>query len=128
MEPVAGWVFGAGLFAMAAVIHYTKNQVANGNINRNSAIGIRTKATMSSDRAWAAGHAAATPMLTATYLTAYSAGLITLAVTLAVTWGDFENPAVIIVPLAGIATVLALLSTAAAKANSAARAAEDGNK
>ncbi|MEU7430773.1 SdpI family protein [Streptomyces sioyaensis] len=123
MDPVAGWVFGIGLIALGAVIHYVKNQVASGNIRRNSVIGIRTKATMSSDSAWEAGHASASPMLTVTYLTAYTVGAATLAISLALTLSDADNPAAIAVPLAGIVAVLALLTAAAVKANSAARAA-----
>lgn len=127
MDPVAGWVFGAGLVTMGAMVHYMKNQITRGNIQRNSAVGIRTKATMSSDRAWAVGHAAASPMLTATYLTAYSVGVIAFAITVGVTLSDSENPAVIIAPLAGMGVVLALLTAAAVKANSAARAVNSDN-
>ncbi|GAA0397638.1 SdpI family protein [Streptomyces luteireticuli] len=123
MDPVAGLVFGVGLLTLGALIHYMKNQVASGNIRRNSVIGIRTKATMSSDSAWEAGHAAATPMLTVTCLTAYAVGATTLAIGLALMLGDTRNPAVIIVPLIGIGAVLALLTAASVKANSAARAA-----
>ncbi|MBH1938823.1 SdpI family protein [Streptomyces sp. AV19] len=123
MDPVAGLVFGVGLFTLGAMIHYMKNQVASGNIQRNSVIGIRTKATMSSDSAWEAGHASASPMLTVTYLTAYAVGAITLAIGLSLMLSDARNPAVLIVPLTGIGAVLALLTAAAVKANSAARAA-----
>ncbi|MFI1302347.1 SdpI family protein [Streptomyces sioyaensis] len=128
MDPVAGLVFGVGLTMLGVMVHYVKNQVASGSIRRNSAIGIRTKATMSSDGAWEAGHASASPMLTVTYLTAYAVGAITLAISLALTLSDTENPAVIIVPLAGICAVLALLTAAAIKANSAARAAGRANR
>lgn len=127
MNPVAGLVFGVGLITLGVMIHYVKNQVASGSIQRNSAIGIRTKATMSSDSAWEAGHASASPMLTVTYLTAYAVGAITLAISLALTLSDAENPVVIIVPLTGIGAVLALLTAAAIKANSAARAAGHTN-
>ncbi|GAA2911236.1 hypothetical protein GCM10020221_03740 [Streptomyces thioluteus] len=127
MDPVAGLVFGVGLIMLGVVMHYVKNQVASGSIQRNSVIGIRTKATMSSDSAWEAGHAAASPMLTVTYLTAYAVGAITLAIGLALMLSDAENPAVIIVPLIGIGAVLALLTAAAIKANSAARAADREN-
>ncbi|MBZ4319754.1 SdpI family protein [Streptomyces huiliensis] len=105
------------------MIHYVKSQVASGNIERNSMIGIRTKATMSSDDAWKAGHASASPLLMVAYLTAYSVGAVSLAISLALSLSDAENPAVIIVPLVGIVVVLALLATAAGRANSAARAA-----
>ncbi|MEU5282506.1 SdpI family protein [Streptomyces sp. CA-278952] len=120
MDPVAGFTFGAGLMVLGAVIHYMKSQVASGSIESNSVMGIRTKATMSSDRAWQAGHVSAAPMLTVTFLTAYVTGAISLALGLAFTLSDTENATVIIVPSAGLVGVLTLLTTAAIKANSAA--------
>ncbi|MEV0300770.1 MULTISPECIES: SdpI family protein [Streptomyces] len=123
MDPVAGFTFGVGLMTLGVMIHYVKSRVASGSIERNSTMGIRTKATMSSDRAWQAGHASATPMLTATFLTAYAMGAVSSALGLAFTLGDVRNAAVIIVPSAGLVAVLALLTAAAIKANSAARAA-----
>ncbi|WP_106399050.1 SdpI family protein [Actinocorallia populi] len=123
MDPVGGLAAGAGLIALGVMIHHVKSQVTSGNVQRNSVMGIRTKATMSSDSAWEAGHAAATPLLTATYLTAYITSAITFALGLALTLGDVENPAALIIPLCGIGVVLALLSVATVKANSAARAA-----
>ncbi|SDC55633.1 SdpI family protein [Streptomyces prasinopilosus] len=122
MDPVAGFTFGAGLLTLGAVVHYMKSQVASGSIHRNSAIGIRTKATMSSDHAWQAGHASAAPMLTVTFLTAYATGALSLALGLALTLSDTENAAVVIVPSAGLVGVLGLLTAAAIKANSTARA------
>ncbi|MDT3725966.1 SdpI family protein [Streptomyces sp. DSM 41972] len=122
MDPVAGFAFGAGLMALGAVIHYMKSRVASGDIERNSAIGIRTKATMSSDRAWQAGHDSAGPMLTVTFLTAYGAGAISWALGLAFTLSDTANAAVVIVPSVGLVGVLALLTAAAIKANATARA------
>ncbi|MFI2241196.1 SdpI family protein [Streptomyces chrestomyceticus] len=127
MDPVAGLAFGVGLIMLGMVIHYIKNQVASGSIRRNSAIGIRTKATMSSDSAWEAGHASASPMLTVTYLTAYAVGAVTLALSLALSLNDSRNPAVIIIPLIGTGLVLALLTAATVKANSAARTAGHSN-
>nr|WP_272919203.1 SdpI family protein [Streptomyces sp. SID8352] len=106
------------------LIHYVRNQVANGNIGRNSAVGIRTRATMSSDSAWEAGHASAGPLLAATFLTAYAAGALTLAVALAATLSGGGNPAVIAVPLTGYGAALVFLVAAAVKANAAAREAD----
>ncbi|MFF9839276.1 SdpI family protein [Streptomyces sp. NPDC013740] len=127
MDPTAGFGFAAGLAPLGAVVHYVRNQVANGGIGRNSAVGIRTRATMASDRAWQAGHAAASPMLTAAFLTAYLAALTCLALALALTPAGSESPAAGIVAAAGLVAVLALLTAAAIKANSAARAAGDSD-
>ncbi|GAA3982565.1 hypothetical protein GCM10022384_34360 [Streptomyces marokkonensis] len=125
MDPVAGFTFGVGLMTLGAVIHYMKSQVASGSIQRNSAIGIRTKATMSSDHAWQAGHASAAPVLTVTFLTAYGTGAISLALGLAFRLSDTANSTVIIVPSVGLVGILALLTAAAIRANSTARAVGD---
>lgn len=125
MDPTAGLGFAAGLVTLGGVVHHLRNQVASGAIRRNSAVGIRTKATMASDDAWRAGHAAAAPMLTAAFLTAYAAALTSLALALALALTDSGSPAAVIVPAAGTVAFLALLVAAAVKANSAARAAGD---
>ncbi|MFC3232086.1 SdpI family protein [Streptomyces nitrosporeus] len=122
MDPAAGLVFAVGLLALGAVIHYVKNQVAGGKIQRNSVVGIRTRATMSSDGAWQAGHASAVPVLKATFLTAYATGATSLVLGLALSSGDAGNPVAFIVPAAGYAVVLALLIAASLKADAAARA------
>ncbi|MFD0356811.1 SdpI family protein [Streptomyces sp. NPDC127110] len=124
MDPTAGFGFAAGLVAMGAVVHYMRNQVASGAIGRNSAVGIRTRATMASDGAWRAGHAAAAPMLTVAFLTAYAAAATSLALAAASASTGSGSPAAVIVPAAGTVAFLALLVTAAIKANSAARAAD----
>ncbi|MFJ3876583.1 SdpI family protein [Streptomyces sp. NPDC004126] len=123
MDPTAGFGFAAGLVALGGVVHYLRNQVASGALGRNSAVGIRTAATMASDGAWQAGHAAAAPMLTAAFLTAYTAAGTSLALALTLALTGFGSPAAVIVPAAGMLVFLALLTTAAVKANSAARAA-----
>ncbi|WP_405977639.1 SdpI family protein [Streptomyces sp. NBC_00158] len=125
MDPTAGFGFAAGLVAMGGVVHYMKNQVASGAIRRNSAVGIRTGATMASDGAWQAGHAAAAPLLTCAFLTAYATAVISLALALALALADSGSPAAVIVPAAGTIAFLALLVAATVKANAAARAAGD---
>ncbi|MEU8762721.1 SdpI family protein [Streptomyces sp. NPDC048659] len=121
MDPTAGFGFAAGLAALGAVVHYVRNQVAHGRIRRNSAVGIRTKATMASDEAWYAGHAAASPLLTASFLSAYTpaAACLLLALT------SSRSPAAGIVAAAGAGSALTLLTAAAIKANSIAASAGD---
>jgi hypothetical protein len=125
MDPVGGLLFGVGLIPLGAVLHYLKSLIVGGTLGRNTAMGIRTRATTSSDRAWEAGHAAAVPMLTATYLTAYATAVITLATTLVLTLSGTESPAVVIIPSCGLLAVLAILCRATVRADSAARAAGD---
>ncbi|QBI52691.1 SdpI family protein [Streptomonospora litoralis] len=71
-----------GVVLVAGAAHWIKYATANGRLNRNLWIGIRTGATLSSDAAWESGHSAAAPWLTACSYTGYaaSAGAIALAV------------------------------------------------
>jgi uncharacterized membrane protein len=128
MDPVAGLVFGVGLFTLGLLVQYLKNQVTSGGIQRNSAVGIRTKATMASDAAWEKGHAASAPMLTATFLTAYAAGAISVVLGVVMMVTDGRNPAVLIIPVCGLVAVLGLLVAASVTANAAARAVRDSER
>ena len=121
MDPVGGLSLGVGLIFLSLIIHFVRNETVSGKLDRNAAIGIRTKATRSSDSAWLAGHRAAGPWLLVTAITGYVAGLtaIVISVTLMVAGG--ENPATMIVPLAGYVAVVVLLITAASKADSSAK-------
>lgn len=51
------FALGALLFGMVA------RSAAEGSLDRNGLVGIRTRATRSSDEAWRAGHAAALPSM-----------------------------------------------------------------
>ena len=123
MDPVGGLSLSVGLVFLSLVIHFVSKAAVSGKLDRNSAIGIRTKATRSSDSAWLAGHRAAGPLLFVTAITGYGAGLtsIVIAVTAMATEGD--NPAVMVAPIVGYVAVVTLLITAASVANSSARSA-----
>ncbi|MEU6110780.1 SdpI family protein [Streptomyces albidoflavus] len=125
VEPVAGLGFGVGLLAFGAAVHYVRAEIATGTVPRNYGAGIRTRATMSSERAWQAGHAAAGPRLRLSYLTAYGAGALSLLVSLVLALLDAAHPVVLVVPAAGMAAALGLLVAAARKADGAARAVPD---
>ncbi|MFI8266626.1 SdpI family protein [Streptomyces sp. NPDC085665] len=124
MDPVGGLISGMGLMAPGLAIRYVANQVTAGRIGRNSAVGIRTKATLSSDRAWEAGHAAAWSMLRAASLTACIAASATFGGALAMTLTGGDAPALLVVPLVWIGLILALLTVAGVRANAAAREAD----
>ncbi|WP_017975226.1 SdpI family protein [Actinopolyspora halophila] len=48
---------------LAGVFDYIRYATTRGMLGRNQGIGIRTKRTMASERAWQAGHRAAAPWL-----------------------------------------------------------------
>lgn len=58
-----GILGGLGLFMVGGAYLMLAKQGAAGLIARNSAVGIRTKKTQSSDAAWGAAHYAAAPLL-----------------------------------------------------------------
>ncbi|WP_438388970.1 SdpI family protein [Actinopolyspora saharensis] len=53
----------AGMLMLAGVFDYIRRDAIRGKLGRNQGIGIRTKPTMASERAWQAGHRAAAPWL-----------------------------------------------------------------
>lgn len=55
-----GLIGGLSLILLGAVIAGVTAAAARGRIGRNGAVGIRTSATLTSERAWTAGHRAAT--------------------------------------------------------------------
>ncbi|MFF8566616.1 SdpI family protein [Streptomyces albidoflavus] len=125
IEPVAGLGFGVGLLAFGAAVHHVRSELATGTVPRNYGAGIRTRATMSSEAAWQAGHAAAGPALRLSYLTAYGTGALSLLISLALALLDAAHPVVLVVPGAGMAAALAFLVAATRKADKAARAVPD---
>lgn len=122
MEAVGAlFALAVGLIATAAAAHGVQTTYDRGNLNRNSMVGIRTKVTMSSERAWSAGHRAAGPWLLAAARIGYSIGALTgaLAVLQLVIGSAF--PLALTIPALGFATVIAVLIIGARSANSAAR-------
>lgn len=50
------------LGAVGPLVHVMCRSAAKGNMMRNSAVGLRTRATVASDHAWEVGHRAALPV------------------------------------------------------------------
>jgi hypothetical protein len=108
-ERVALFVAAVGILTLSGFSHFIRKSIANGTLYRNSAIGLRTRATTSSDVAWAAGHKAAGPWLSACAFTGYLMGAATAAGALVTIAADSVHPSVWLLPATGFVGVVALL-------------------
>lgn len=93
-----------------------------GDLARNSALGLRTKTTMSSDQAWKAGHAAAEPYFLAITFVGAVVAVTCLALPFLVGDTDGKYPAgMIVAPALGLVIQVIVLLKATSAANAAAR-------
>lgn len=106
-----------GLLALSGLSHFIRSSIASGTLDRNSAIGLRTKATKSSDVAWVAGHKAAGPWLSACAGLGYLMGAATAVGALATIAADSVHPSMWFLPAAGFTGVVVLLVLATAVAD-----------
>ncbi|WP_344101775.1 SdpI family protein [Nocardiopsis rhodophaea] len=106
-----------GLVAIAGLAHYIRNAAARGSLDRNSAIGLRTRITKSSDAAWVEGHRAAAPWLMSCAFTGYFIGLLTVGAAIIAVPTGFVGPALLALPAAGFAAAVVILVAATAIAN-----------
>ncbi len=117
---------GAVLLLAAVPFHILYATVRDGNLARNNAWGIRTRATLRSDDAWARGHRAAAPYILAATLVAY-AGAFMCALTAAVARSSSVSDVVIGLEIGlALGSFLALTLSCARVANKAARAGGTG--
>ncbi|OOC54337.1 MULTISPECIES: SdpI family protein [Nocardiopsis] len=123
MEEAVGLLTLAfGLVVAAGAVHHVRNSAVGGALDRNVLIGLRTGATLSSDRAWREGHLAAVPWLTATVRAGYVAGAATVVSVLVSMAVDALLPVVWAVAAAEYTALMACLVTGTVKADRAARA------
>ncbi|QQS00199.1 MAG: SdpI family protein [Austwickia sp.] len=69
-----------GLFFLAVVLLGFSAAIRGDGLERNRTVGIRTRATMASDEAWARGHRAAARWVLATGVLALVLGVIALMI------------------------------------------------
>lgn len=115
-----------GVVVLAGLCQVMASQTVQGKLPRNELMGIRTKATKSSDRAWDAGHRAAVP---AERVTArFGLVLVVLSVVVAVIARPGDEPGwEILVPAVGFIGVVVGLIGAGVVANRAAKAVAEGS-
>jgi SdpI/YhfL family protein len=125
MDPAAGIVLGIGLLVISGVTQVIRAQAANGDLERNAAMGIRTRATMSSDAAWRAGHRAAVPWLHAATISGCAAAAVSIVSSALLLATADESAGPMVVALLGWVAVLTILLVAVREADSAARSVDD---
>ncbi len=90
-----------------------------GNLTRNSAVGVRTSATLASDAAWVAGHCAAIPALT-TGLAIFVLGVVAVILVARFYGDDAASVVGLVALLAGVLpVVIATFTTVKRAAESA---------
>jgi len=107
-------------FVLALVLLGVAAMVGGGSLDRNGAVGIRTRATRASDDAWKAGHEAAHGALRATGLLCLGFGVLTALLALVVR-GAAAEAVVVGTAAAGYAALVAGLVVTSRRANTAAR-------
>ncbi|EOM78316.1 SdpI family protein [Rhodococcus rhodnii] len=91
-------------------------------IPRNSMIGVRTSATLSSDRAWLIAHRVAAPYFAAIAVVGAAVVVVSAALPFAITAGDGRYPpAMALAPALGLLIQAVVLVAAAMTAHSAAK-------
>lgn len=125
MDPAGAVTAGLGLILLSGMVQVLRIQTSGGHLERNCALGIRTKATKASDSAWLAGHRAAGPWLQAATLTGYGAAVVSLGSSLVLLTVREQSAVPLVVALTGCVAVVVLLLVSTGKANEAARATEE---
>lgn len=69
---------GIAMIAAGTAVIWTARKAATGRLERNWAMGLRTKRLMASDEAWETGHRAAAPMLMGAGAVSIIAGAVTI--------------------------------------------------
>ncbi|MCX5069002.1 SdpI family protein [Micromonospora lupini] len=121
MDRTADIAISAGLLILSGVLHFVMAQTRNGRLDRNAAVGIRTKATMSTEVAWHAGHRAAAPWLLGAAIAGYGSGILAVVISLGIGTAENRTPAPIIIALSGYVVVLVVMLIAVSEANRSAR-------
>jgi len=100
-------------------------QVLAGTLRNNGVIGIRTKATRSSETAWQAGHSAAVPMMRVAYRLAYGWFVLVLVLAVVLQAVVDESFVPFVLTAVGLGVVLGVSLWAAVQAHRAAKAVRD---
>lgn len=121
MDPSGIIIGSVGLVSAGLAVYFVTRSASRGAIDVNSAIGIRTRLTKSSQEAWEVAHRAALPYtLVACLLTLVCTAISVTALVLVYTAGSSEI-APIVVMLAGYVGLLVVMTLATISGNKAVR-------
>lgn len=110
----------AGTVMLAGVFDYVRYATTRGKLGRNQGIGIRTKRTMASERAWQAGHRAAAPWLLRGARSGYVLAPATVLICVVLAVLDTGGALGVIIGFACFAVVMAFVLVGTRAANRAA--------
>lgn len=111
-----------GLLLLSMLCIAVSHAVKTESLERNSAIGIRTKSTLASDRAWDVGHHTARPYLIGTALTGIVGTVISLlAIPFFADGGSLTDPKIMVVPAFSFVLQILVFLWSSKKADSAAK-------
>ena len=96
-------------------------QPARGNIGRNAAIGIKTKYTRDSDRAWLVAHQTATPWFAVAAWTGYFTAALAVVLCGALLATGFGSAAGLTIGFFGYTSLIVLNAIGGSKGNKAAK-------
>lgn len=103
---------GLALIIAGVAIFWSARKAASGNLERNWAMGLRTRKLMASDEAWEQGHRAASPTL-------MLAAAVSVAAGIAVVPQKDDGTAGTIITLLGALAMLALVLLSVRRAHRA---------
>jgi uncharacterized membrane protein len=118
---IAALMLAFGLFVITGLAAATRRLIKTDKLPRNTAFGLRTPKTTSSDAAWRAGHLAAVHLLGSTWVISALGGIATLVAAL-FSYGDSSIQLVLTVAGIGYGLTIAALVLATIVADRAARA------
>lgn len=106
---------------IAVPSHLTRAMSKAGTLQRNRAFGIKTRATLSGEHAWAHGHAAAEPWLLAAALCGYTTTASSALLLVLAAYAGLSAVPALVVAVTGFVGTAALIVAGGVVGNSAAR-------
>ncbi len=113
-------ILALGTCMVSGVAHYIAVAAKKGDLDRNAALGIRTRATMASDSAWRTGHVAAAPWMLSAAATGYFGAVVTAIAAWMAAVGAARDFTAFVVGIVSLLAVTAILAKGAVIAHDAA--------